>query len=131
MTDIFPVIMAAYNADNTLKAALSNGLHLMEPTESQNVMPPYGVFETSGNTPQITEGGLKINMPGIVFKLYSTTRSATQITAMYQALVAVYDGFRTTSGSLTFTLENINEFLLKPDGMWQFIVEYRSRIVTT
>jgi len=131
MTGIFAVIMTAYNADTPLKAALYNGLHLMEPLEAENVKPPYGVFESPGNVPLITAGEIKINQPGIVFKLYSAKRSATEITTMYQALIAVYDGYRGTADGLTYSLQNIHELPLKPDGMWQFIVEYKSHVVTT
>jgi hypothetical protein len=119
---VFTVIKTAFDADSALSSALRNGLHAHEAREGK--LPPYGVYQHTGNVPFKTAGGQMLEAPRIQFLLFSKTTDATEITTMYNALIAVYDPLLTQTGGYSYLFNRIADLISRVGGEFQAMVEY-------
>lgn len=131
MQAILTAVWGMYNADATLKAALSGGLYL-ELAPQGNTL-PYATYHLVSSRPEYWFGGRKFEMPRLDFNIYADT-NAKRLTA-YNALLAVYDDATpTVTGYSSIIIERVFDQFMR-DGeqneIFRAIVTYECRFLKT
>lgn len=130
MNALFTAIYNKFDGDATLKAALTGGMwNTKVPTSRTD---PYAVYNLMSNIPN---GTFTEDIEEFVYQFNIFLRgpedgkSAADVTAIYEQLIAVYDDCSLTVTGYTH-VHTTREFstLLYVDGKWQYNVRYRTEI---
>jgi hypothetical protein len=127
MDKILEGIWNLYNADATLKAALTGKLWF---EEAQGATMPYATYFLISGHPEYWFGGEYYELPTIQFDIFATT-SATRVDC-YNKLIAVFDDAKPTATGYTPVImeREFYQFLRAGDQDQDFraIVQYRLRM---
>ncbi len=131
MQAILTAIWGRYNANATLKAAITGGLHLE--LAPQGTALPYGTYFVVSGRPEYWLGNVRFEVVNIQFDLYADT-NAKRLTA-YAALIALYDDARpTVTGYTSVIMERTLQQFVR-DGsqneVFRAVVSYDCRFLKT
>ena len=121
MQAISKAILVTFNADATLKAALTGGLYDTE--APQTTTHPYGVFQLTGSVDDLTFSDTK-ETHMIQFKIYSNNSgSCASLDIVLAALLATYNFCQLTIIGQTFVrMQKRSISKTKTDGVWEYLV---------
>lgn len=130
MKALFQAIMTRFTA-KTGTPAVNNALHValggrLYNTEAPQDKPmPYGVFSLVSD---VAENTLTENLENclVQFSLFSELSSVSEVADAFEALKTLFDDCTlSVTGYATIYMQRESAQLLRQDGIWHYVIEYR------